>query len=460
MVFLSAGHRAGHHSRGRWITCLPRGRACAGSSSSSPCRWPPAAATSAPGGRPATRCRSRRSTGVPRSRRLALPGLLPVRLRMLGRRPPVPPDRTRWVRGGGELEERNARLLRSSWWRPAPGRSTRRTGSGARRATSTRPAWKRGTWRPRAGGAAGGVGPDLTRCRTARAGRRAVRLESMGLRATLGSGPRTGRPGTARPCSCSGGGPDCPGRRPEPRPGPSGGTEAEVETSAPCCGGWGARGRGGAEAAAAVGLERSLEGVPPAAERRCGTGSPRPRRGAAARAALPVGPLLAGHRGGAPRRGGRCRCRVRGAARPDVGQAPVETWRAYLRVRLVEAMAAERALPAAMVQEWFRFQRTLAPARPSSARAGSTAWTSPPAPSPSPGRAFARKHLAASGRQRAGWLVARGCSAASRDDRGRALDRRGRPESRAAAKLDRMVAQIGTPESGPDYKSLRASRDS
>lgn len=377
---------------------------------------------------------------------------------------PVPPDRTRWVRGGGEVEERNARLLRRILEEAGAGKVDAQDRFGRKAGDFYAACMDEGDVE------ASGLAElqaewarlDAVSDRLELADELS-RLESMGLRATLGVRAEDPDPaGTTRPLLVIGReGVGLPGRQPEPRPGSSGGTEAEVEHVRTMLrlGGVPA-GQVEREAAAAVGLERSLEGVPPAAEQ------------PAAPARLDRAAVLRL----APRFPWDRFFRAIGAERLDVvgvadagfvarlgqtfDQAPVETWRAYLRVRLVEAMAAERALPAPMVQEWFRFQRTLAPApaelRPRWKHCVDVTARTFAFPT---GRAFARKHLASSGRQRAGWLV-------SELQRGMLVTIESAPwidaatQSRAAAKLDRMVAQIGTPESGPDYKSLRASRDS
>ena len=139
--------------------------------------------------------------------------------------------------------------------------------------------------------------------------------------------------------------------------------------------------------------------------------------------------------------------------------APLDVWKAYLRWRLTETLAGERALPAPLVEERLRFQSLL---RPVSAEprprwkhcVDSTARTFAPAL----GRAFGRRHLGA-GRERAAEIAA-----AVAGGLGEAID--GAPWSdrptaaRASEKLAKLEVLAGFPDAVPDYDKLRVSKGS
>ena len=390
---------------------------------------------------------------------------------------PVPPDRTRWVRGAGELEERNARLLRRILEDAGAGRVDARERFG-RKAGDFYAACM-----AEADVEAGGLA-DL-QAEWARLdavsdrlelGDALFRLAAMGLRAPFGVRARPDPASPARNLLVLGAGGvglgppagDGAGARSRPVV-----PRADVEPGQPDplleharamlrLGGFPAD-QVGTEAEAAVDLERALQGAP--------SGSP---VGAARTEPQPLD--RAGLQRLAPGFPWDRFLRVLGADRLDalgvedgglvarVGeefeQAPVAAWKAYLRVRLAEAMAAERALPSPVVQEWFRFQAPLAPA-PAELRprwkdcVDATARAFPL----TAGGAFARRHLRASGRERAGWLV-------SGMQRGMLVTVESAPwidaatQSHATAKLERMVAQIGYPDAPADYKALRVGRGS
>jgi endothelin-converting enzyme/putative endopeptidase len=139
-------------------------------------------------------------------------------------------------------------------------------------------------------------------------------------------------------------------------------------------------------------------------------------------------------------------------------EEPLERWRAYLRWRLAEVLADQRALPAPLVEERFRFQSLLLPT----------------APEPRPrwkhcvdltgrafgvglGATFGRRHLGAGGRDRAARIAAaveEGLAAAL--DAAPWADRATR--TRAAEKLEDLEMLVGFPDAGPDYDKLKVSR--
>jgi endothelin-converting enzyme/putative endopeptidase len=142
-------------------------------------------------------------------------------------------------------------------------------------------------------------------------------------------------------------------------------------------------------------------------------------------------------------------------------EAPLDRWKAYLRWRLAETLADERALPAPMVEERQRF----------------VGLVSPTAAEPRPrwkfcvdvtgrtfgaalGMSFGRRHLGPGGRERAERIAA-----AVGGGFGAALD--GAPwvdratRERAARKLERVERLVGYPDAaGQDHEKLRVSRTS
>ncbi|HET6436557.1 MAG TPA: M13 family metallopeptidase [Anaeromyxobacter sp.] len=141
-------------------------------------------------------------------------------------------------------------------------------------------------------------------------------------------------------------------------------------------------------------------------------------------------------------------------------EAPLSSWKAYLRLRVLATMAEARALPGPMVQAWFRFKGGVRPAaselRPrwkhcvaETARAFELAA----------GNAFARKHLGPAGRGAAARVVTElqeglraAVEAAPWMDTG--------TRAGALAKIDRMVGLVGYSESSTDYQALRVGRES
>jgi putative endopeptidase len=141
-------------------------------------------------------------------------------------------------------------------------------------------------------------------------------------------------------------------------------------------------------------------------------------------------------------------------------EAPLEAWRDYLRWRLTDAMTAARATTAAMVAERFRFQGTLGPA-PAELR---PRWKHCVQETGrvfafAAGTAFGRRHLGLTGRERAAALV-------SEVEAGMRSAIEGAPwmdaatRARAAHKLERLQVQVGYPDAAPDYDRLRAGRTS
>lgn len=141
-------------------------------------------------------------------------------------------------------------------------------------------------------------------------------------------------------------------------------------------------------------------------------------------------------------------------------EAPLEQWRAYLRWRLTAAMGEARAVHAAVTEEQLRFQAALGPV-PGEVRprwkhcvdltSRAFAFVT--------GTAFGRRHLGIVGRERAGELVSEVTAGMQSALLGaRWLDAATR--TRAAQKLDRLQVQAGFPDAGPDYERLRVGRTS
>jgi putative endopeptidase len=384
---------------------------------------------------------------------------------------PVPADRTQWIRGAGEVEERNARLLRRILEDAGAGkvgsqeRFGRKAGDFYAACMDDADVEASGLAELQAEWARIDAVSDRQEL-----GEELSRLESMGLRAPFGIRAEPDPAAAARDLLVIGRqgvglapGDRSGGAQPSDDAGPgapdaiAGGRAAHVQAMLRL-GGLPAE-RVETEGAAAASLEHALEGASPA-----GPARPPERLDRAALQRLAPGFPWSRFL----RALGAERLEVVGVDDPAFAarvaeafqQAPISEWKAYLLSRLEEAMAAERALPTPAVQEWFRFQGTLGPT-PRELRprwkhcVDVTARTLPF----SAGAAFARKHLKASGRERAGSLVSyvqKGMLAAV--EAAPWID--GPTQSRAAAKLDRMVAQIGYPESGPDYYTLRVGRES
>jgi len=142
-------------------------------------------------------------------------------------------------------------------------------------------------------------------------------------------------------------------------------------------------------------------------------------------------------------------------------EAPIDGWKAYLRLHLSDALSADRALPTALEAEWLGFRRALLPAplepRPRwkhcvevTARVFAFAT----------GETFAWRHLGVSGRERAEALVRQVLRGARRAI-WFAPWMDGPTRTRAADKLEGMAGQVGFPDAGiPDYNDLKVGRDS
>ena len=375
---------------------------------------------------------------------------------------PVPPDRIEWVRGLGELEERNERLLRRILDDAASGKVEARDRFGRKAGDFYAACMDEAD--VEASGLAD-LQAEWSRLDAAQdrldLADELSRLEAMGLHVPFAFRNRPDPADRGRALlvlELDGVGP--PGG--EAPPGP-----AALEAYAAHAGA--ALRLGGLppdeadqEAAAALAVEQALRRAP---EVEPGTPAPEPER--------LDGPGLAQLAPGFPwerllQSLGAKHLKGLGVADPAgvakagqlFGEAPVDDWKAYLRLRLVDTMAAERALPAALEAEWFGFRRTVSPA-PAEPRprwkhcVDVTARTFAFAA----GETFARRHLGVPGRERARALVSqvlRGARIAVLSAPWMDMQTR----SRAADKLDRIVLQVGFPDAGTlDYNALRVGRD-
>ncbi len=140
-------------------------------------------------------------------------------------------------------------------------------------------------------------------------------------------------------------------------------------------------------------------------------------------------------------------------------EAPLATWKAYLRWRLAEAMARGRALPGPLVAAWFAFQVGVS----TSASELSPRWRHCVDATTrvfgfAVGGAFGRKFLGPAGRDEAAGLAAKVRAAAERRVALEPwLDVASR--GRAAAGLERLALQVGYPDAEPDYGELRVGLD-
>jgi putative endopeptidase len=143
-----------------------------------------------------------------------------------------------------------------------------------------------------------------------------------------------------------------------------------------------------------------------------------------------------------------------------LARAPLDTWRAYLRWRLLAAAAAARAVPRALVDESFAFEsRSFTGAKEQEARWKHCVRTTDAALGQAIGQGFVRRHFGADGKAKTSELVSNIEAAMGRDLDGLAwMD----PDTRRRAheKLGRIVNKIGYPDAWRSYDTLRVERAS
>lgn len=141
-------------------------------------------------------------------------------------------------------------------------------------------------------------------------------------------------------------------------------------------------------------------------------------------------------------------------------RAPLESWKAYLRWRLLTSMARERALPRAFVDETFRFQS----ASFTGAKALRPRWKhcvdgTDGAIGFALGELYVQRHFGADGKERTTRLVGEIEQAMAADLGGLAwMD--GQTRARALEKLAKVANKIGYPDKERDYSSMTVKRDS
>jgi len=143
-----------------------------------------------------------------------------------------------------------------------------------------------------------------------------------------------------------------------------------------------------------------------------------------------------------------------------VGQLPPETWRAYLRWKLLSAMAGARALPEVFTEERFAFTSThFTGAKELEPRWKHCVRETGGALGEALGQAFVRRTFGAEGKARARELISQIEAAMARD-----LDAVGWMDdaTRRAAheKLERVVNKVGYPDQWRNYDALRVDRSS
>jgi putative endopeptidase len=139
---------------------------------------------------------------------------------------------------------------------------------------------------------------------------------------------------------------------------------------------------------------------------------------------------------------------------------PVETWKAYLKWRLLAQMADARALPKAFVDEAFAFES----ASFSGAKAQLPRWKHCVAATDealgfAAGQAYVRQHFGAEAKDRTTRLVDEIEKAMGRNLQGLAwMD----PATRGAAegKLSKVFNKVGYPETWRDYGAMKVGRES
>jgi len=143
-----------------------------------------------------------------------------------------------------------------------------------------------------------------------------------------------------------------------------------------------------------------------------------------------------------------------------IASVPLETWRAYLRWRLLSGMAGERALPGAFTEARFAFlSKTFTGAKELEPRWKHCVRTTEGALGEALGQAFAVRSFGEEGKERSRALVAGIEAAMARDlDAVSWMDAGTRRAARQ--KLSRVVNKIGYPDRWRDYDALRVDRSS
>ncbi|ACL64614.1 Endothelin-converting enzyme 1 [Anaeromyxobacter dehalogenans 2CP-1] len=140
--------------------------------------------------------------------------------------------------------------------------------------------------------------------------------------------------------------------------------------------------------------------------------------------------------------------------------APLDAWKAYLRWRLLDDMAAFRAVPAALVQERFAFQSaSFSGAKELQPRWKHCVGVTDEALGFALGQAYVRRHFGAEGKDRTTRLVAE-IEKAMEADLGSLSWMDAPTRERAREKLARVVNKVGYPDAWRDYSTMRVDRGS
>ncbi|HET6439649.1 MAG TPA: M13 family metallopeptidase [Anaeromyxobacter sp.] len=144
---------------------------------------------------------------------------------------------------------------------------------------------------------------------------------------------------------------------------------------------------------------------------------------------------------------------------------PLDTWRAYLRYKLLTAMAGARALPRAFTEEAFAFSRRftgaeqLEPRWKHCVRSSGAVSRGNTGLGEALGEAFVRRAFGPEGKARSRELVS-SIEAAMRSDLGTVSWMDEPTRRKAHEKLDAMANKIGYPDRWRDYRPLRVDRSS
>jgi len=143
-----------------------------------------------------------------------------------------------------------------------------------------------------------------------------------------------------------------------------------------------------------------------------------------------------------------------------IGELPPETWRAYLRWKLVSAMAGTRALPRAFTEERFAFTSTyFTGAKELEPRWKHCVRATGGALGEALGQAFARRTFGEEGKARSRELISR-IEAAMRKDLDEVSWMDDATRRAAHEKLERVVNKVGYPDRWRNYDALQIDRRS
>ncbi len=143
-----------------------------------------------------------------------------------------------------------------------------------------------------------------------------------------------------------------------------------------------------------------------------------------------------------------------------LGRTPPETWRAYMKWRLLSGMAKERALPKAFSDERFAFtSKNFTGAKEQEPRWKHCVRMTEEALGEAIGQAYARRYFGAEGKQKTKQLVADIEGVMARDiDAIAWMDDATR--ARAREKLGKIVNKVGYPDAWRNYDAMKLDRSS